>query len=108
MPSTVETIEFICDQITDLGEVRYKKMFGEYMAYLNDKPIFLVCNDTLFVKINAVTTALMGADSSKGFPYNGAKEHYIIEDIDNRVFMQKLAIELEKITPVPKPRKKNK
>lgn len=106
MSSTVETIEFICDQISNLGEVRYKKMFGEYMAYLNDKPIFLVCNDTLFVKINDVTTALVDENISKGCPYNGAKEHYIIEDIDNREFMQKLAIELEKVTPVPKPRKK--
>ncbi len=27
----------------DLGNVRYWKMFGDYMIYLNEKPIFLRC-----------------------------------------------------------------
>jgi DNA helicase-2/ATP-dependent DNA helicase PcrA len=34
-----------------VGAVRYKKMFGEYMVYVNEKPILLVCDNTVFVKI---------------------------------------------------------
>lgn len=105
MASNREIIEFICEQIADCGEVNYKMMFGEYMVYLNAKPIFLICDDTLYVKINETTTMLLGEDNDKGNPYTGAKEHYII-DIDNKETMQKLALELEKITPLPKPRKK--
>ena len=50
MATTKEYIEFVCDQIQGFGEVHYRKMFGEYMAYLNDKPVLLVCDDTVFVK----------------------------------------------------------
>ena len=32
------------------GEVWSRKMFGEYMAYLNEKPVLLVCDNTVFVK----------------------------------------------------------
>lgn len=41
MATTKEYIEFVCDQIQGFGEVRYRKMFGEYMAYVNDKPVLL-------------------------------------------------------------------
>jgi TfoX/Sxy family transcriptional regulator of competence genes len=33
------------------GTITYKKMFGEYLIYLNDKPIVMICNNTAFVKI---------------------------------------------------------
>ena len=39
MATTNEYIEYVCEQIKDIGEVRYKKMFGEYMVYINDKPV---------------------------------------------------------------------
>lgn len=106
MSSRIETVEYICDQITGSGEVRYKKMFGEYMVYLNDRPIFLICDDILFVKINQTTSKFFGENNNQGYPYDGAKLHYIVEDIDNREFMQELASELEKITPLPKSKKK--
>ena len=50
MATSVEFIEYVCEQIRGVGEVRHKKMFGEYMVYVNDKPVLLVCNDTVFVK----------------------------------------------------------
>jgi len=46
MATTVDFIEYVCGQIDGVGAVRYKKMFGEYMAYVNDKPVLLVCDNT--------------------------------------------------------------
>lgn len=106
MASSIEFVEFICEQIAECGNVRYKNMFGEYMAYLNDKPIFLICDDTLFVKINEKTAAVLGENAEQGYPYDGARIHYIVEGVDDRELMQKLATELEKITPLPKAKKK--
>ncbi|HAZ97195.1 MAG TPA: transcriptional regulator, partial [Treponema sp.] len=37
MSTTKEYIDFVCEQIELYGEVRNRKMFGEYMAYLNEK-----------------------------------------------------------------------
>lgn len=31
MGTTIDFIEYVCDQIAGVGEIRYKKMFGEYM-----------------------------------------------------------------------------
>ena len=52
MASTEGFIEFVIEQIGDIGNVRYRKMFGEYMVYVNDKPILLVCDDTVYVKMH--------------------------------------------------------
>jgi len=51
MATTVDYIEFVCEQLAGVGAVRYHKMFGEYMVYVNDKPLLLVCDNTVFVKI---------------------------------------------------------
>jgi hypothetical protein len=44
-------------------------------------------------------------DAEKGFPYDGAKEHYVV-DIDDEEFSMRIIEILEPITPLPKPRKK--
>lgn len=106
MASTIDFIEYVCDQIAGAGEIRYRKMFGEYMVYVNNKPILLVCDNTVFVKMLPCLVGIMqGAD--KGFPYDGAKEHYVL-DIDNAKFSRKVIAILEPVTPLPKPKKKGK
>ena len=104
MATTVDFIEYVCGQIEGTGAVRYKKMFGEYMVYVNDKPILLVCDNTVFVKILPGLDALM-SDAEKGNPYSGAKEHYIL-DIDNASLAREVVAVLEPVTSLPKPRKK--
>ena len=105
MATSLEYIEFVCEQIQPFGEVRYRKMFGEYMAYLNEKPILLVCDNTVFVKkLPEIETLMPNAEC--GFPYGGAKEHYVL-DIENADLLSRLIPVLESATPLPKPKKKN-
>ena len=69
MATSVEYIEFVCEQLREFGEVRYRKMFGEYMAYLHEKPVLLVCDNTVFVKkLPEVRELLAQADC--GAPYH--------------------------------------
>lgn len=104
MATTNEYIEYVCEQIKGVGEIRYKKMFGEYMVYVNDKPVIIVCDNTAFVKeLDCIKEMMKG--SEEGYPYKGAKEHYIL-DIDNSDFCKTIVTEIEKVTPVPKPKKK--
>lgn len=104
MATTNEYIEYVCDQIYGTGEIRYKKMFGEFMVYVNDKPILIVCNNTIFVKkLDCIQEMMTNAET--GYPYKGAKEHYIL-DIDDSEFCKKVVIEAEKVTSIPKPKKK--
>lgn len=104
MATSLDFIEYVCEQISSVGAIRYKKMFGEYMVYVNEKPILLICDNTVFVKILDCIGEKM-KDAEKGFPYSGAKEHYIL-DIDNSEFSKEIIALLEPITPLPKPKKK--
>lgn len=102
MATTPDYIDFVCDQICGAGDIRYRKMFGEYMIYINDKPVLLVCDNTVFVKIVPELDSVMeGAE--KGFPYEGAREHYVLDIEDTEKARAVIAI-LEPITPLPKRR----
>ena len=104
MATTKNFIEFVCNQIDGVGVIRYKKMFGEYMVYVNEKPVLLVCDDTVYVKTHESIQNMMG-DTDKGFPYEGAKEHYVL-DIDNADSCKEIIKILEPNIQIPKPRKK--
>jgi len=104
MATTKEYVEYICEQIEGVGIIRYKKMFGEYMVYVDEKPVLLVCDNTVFVKMLEVIKEKM-KNAQTGYPYNGAKEHYIL-DIENEAFSKEIITDLLPVTQIPKSRKK--
>ena len=104
MATSLSFINYVCEQLNGIGEIRYKKMFGEYMVYINEKPIVIVCNNVAFVKKLECIEEMM-KDSKLGYPYKGAKEHYIL-DIDNSEFCKNVVSKIEEVTPMPKPKKK--
>jgi TfoX/Sxy family transcriptional regulator of competence genes len=100
MSSTQDFTEYVCEQVDNRFVKRYKKMFGEYIVYINEKPVLLVCDNVVFVKILPEIAELMES-AEKGYPYKDAKEHYIL-DIENKEQSNKVIEILEKITPLPK------
>lgn len=104
MATTKDYIEYVCEQISGIGDIRYKKMFGEYMVYVNNKPVITVCDNISYIKKLDNLSEIM-KDAPKGFPYDGAKEHYIL-DIDNKELSKLVVKEVEKVTKVPKKRTK--
>ena len=104
MATGVDFLEYVCDQVNPVYQVHCRKMFGEYMIYINDKPIFLVCNNTVFIKILPEVSEIM-ENSEKACPYDGAREHYIL-DIENRDKLNSVIGILEPITPLPKKRRR--
>lgn len=106
MATTLDYIEYVCEQIKGSGEVRYRKMFGEYMVYVNSKPVFLVCDNTVYVKKLDDIKGLM-QEAEVGYPYEGAKEHYKL-DIENVTLSGDVVEILENVIPVPKPKQKKK
>lgn len=104
MATTNEYAAFVADSVQQAGHVRTRQLFGEYMVYINDKPLLLVCDNTVYVKMKPEVAPLLG-DAPTGFPYPGAKEHYVL-DIDNRALCLKVVETLERVTPLPKPRRR--
>lgn len=106
MASKESFVTFVCDQLQGAGAVRSRKMFGDYMIYVNDKPLLLLCDDTVFVKkLPALAELLQNAPC--GVPYDGSKEHYILDPEDKELLGKVVAI-IEPITPLPKVRKAKK
>ena len=104
MATSKDYIEFVSEQVKDFGDVSFRKMFGEYMVYFSSKPILLVCDNTVFIKIlPEISKAMENAEC--GLPYDGAKEHYIL-DIENRELLEKIIPVLIEITPLPKRKRK--
>ncbi len=103
MATSVSFINYVCEQLDGIGTISYKKMFGEYMVYLNEKPVVIVCDNIAFVKKLDCIKDIMN-EAAVGFPYKGAKEHYIL-DIDNGDFSRMVIKEIERVTDKPKKRK---
>jgi len=105
MATDLDFIQYVSEQINETGRVRYRKMFGEYMVYVNDKPILLVCNNIVYIKKHECLLELL-KESEKGIPYNGAKEHYLL-DIDNRELCCNVIKLVEPLVIVPQSKKKS-
>ena len=106
MATSKDYIEFVCEQLEGIENVTCRKMFGEYMVYVNAKPLLIVCDNTVMVKKAPELAALM-QDAPDAVPYEGAKVHYIL-DIENRELVRSVIAVLEPITPLPKKRVKKK
>ncbi len=104
MATSKDYIEFVLEQVRNFGDVSFRKMFGEYMVYFSSKPILLICDNTVFIKILPEISKAM-ENAERGFPYDGAKEHYIL-DIENRELLEKIIPVLIEITPLPKRKRK--
>lgn len=99
MATSENFIKYVCEQLSGIGTIRYRKMFGEYMVYINEKPIVTVCDEIVYVKkLKCIEDKMNNAEV--GYPYEGAKEHYIL-DIDDNEFSKMIVSEIEEITPVP-------
>ena len=104
MASSPEFVAYICEQLDGLGAVRSRKMFGDYMVYLNDKPVIIICDGRAMVKMLPCLADLLAGRPTQP-PYEGAKDHYLL-DPDDRDALREAARMAEKVTPLPKKRTK--
>ena len=89
MASTKEYLDFVLEQLSELDEVSFRAMVGEYILYYRDRVFGGIYDDRLLVKPVPVAVKLM-PDASMEFPYDGAKEMILVDDVDNREFLCEL------------------
>lgn len=107
MASSKEFVEYAAEQLRDAGNISYRKMFGEYGWYCDGKFMGVICDDQLFVKVTPETKKAF-PDIPKAPPYEGAKEYFLMEDIDNRELLTKLAKATWEALPEPKPKRERR
>lgn len=105
MASSKEYIEFIMDQIEDIWEISYRKMFWEYAIYFGTKVVALVCDNQLFIKPTIWWREyIWKVVEAPAYPL--AKMSFLIEDkIEDREWLTELLRITEAELPEPRPKK---
>jgi DNA transformation protein and related proteins len=109
MATDQNTIAFLLDQLSSLGEASTRKMFGEYCLYLAGKPVGLVCDDQLFLKPTKAGKSMI-KEVIEDAPYPGAKPHLLItaDQWEDSEWLCDLVQATDRELPLPKPRKQKK
>lgn len=104
MASSLDYVEYVCEQICDAGEIRYKKMFGDYGVYCDEKIIGVICDNQFFVKKTEAASHF--PDFEEAAPYTGAKPHILVDCVDDRDLLAQFISATYHELPAPKPKKK--
>lgn len=107
MASKQSTAEFIAEQLHELGNIRHRKMFGEYALYVDEKVVALICDDKLFLKPTSEVEDLL-KEVEEAPPYAGAKNYFLIsEDYwDDKEYLKEIFQKTADFLPRPKLKKK--
>lgn len=106
MASSKAYLDFILDQLSGLQDVSYRSMMGEYILYYRGTVIGGIYDDRFLIKPTK-TAAEMMPDAAYETPYEGAKEMLLVDNVENRVFLQELVKGMIDELPTPKPKRKN-
>ncbi len=89
MASSKEYLDYILDQLSELEDITYRAMMGEYIIYYRGKVVGGIYDDRFLVKPTKSALEMM-PNAQKELPYEGAKEMLLVDDIDNRSFLKEL------------------
>lgn len=104
MISSKEYLEYIMEQLSDLDDISYRAMMGEYIIYYREKIVGGIYDDRFLIK--PVKTAMeMMPDADMELPYEGAKKMLLVEDVENREFLKELFEAMYDELPARKKRK---
>lgn len=105
MTSSKDYLEYVLEQMSDLDDISHRAMMGEYIIYYRGKIIGGIYDDRFLVK--PVKSAIeMMPDADRELPYEGAKEMLLVDDIENREFLEELLNAMYEDLPAPKKRRK--
>ena len=107
MASSTDFVQYITDQCAKAGVITTKKMFGDYGIYCDGKIFGLICDDCFYLKPTEPGRALLRCVELRP-PYEGAKDYFLITDVDDSNYLSTLVRETCKALPEPKPKKKKK
>ena len=106
MASHSDFVNYVAEQLQEAGNIRTRKMFGEYGLYCDDVFFAVICDDQFFVKITPQGETAF-PDLPKATPYEDAKDSFLVEDVDNREQMSRLVrITCEALRNVPQKKRK--
>ena len=89
MASSKEYLDYILEQLSELDDVSYRAMMGEYIIYYRGKIVGGIYDDRFLVNPKKSAAAMM-PNAEMELPYDGAKKMLLVDDVDNKEFLRKL------------------
>lgn len=89
MASSKEYLNFILGQLSDLDDISYRPMMGEYIIYYRGKIVGGIYDNRLLLKKTRFAMELMPTATFE-LPYEGAKEMLLVDKVDSKEFLTKL------------------
>ena len=105
MASNPDFVQNIADQCAGAGEISVKKMFGDYGIYCDGVIFGLICDNRFYLKPTEAGRSLLRSIEMRP-PYDGAKDYFFIEDVDDRDYIAELVRVTYKDLPLTKPKRK--
>ena len=105
MASSKEYLNFVLEQLSEVENIRYRAMMGEYILYYREKVIGGIYDDRSLVKAVKSAKELM-PNALYEIPYEGAKEMLLVDDVENKEFFKNLFEAMYDELPVLKKKKK--
>lgn len=101
MSSTKEYLNFILEQLSELDDISYKAMMGEFIIYYKGKIIGGIYDDRFLVKPVKAARDFM-PEAELELPYEGAKEMLLVDNVDNKDYLRDLLDAMFDELPAPK------
>ena len=105
MASSKEYLEFVLGQLSELEEITYRAMMGEFIIKYRGKIIGGIYDDRMLVKLVKSAIRYMPMALYE-LPYEGAKEMLLVDEVDNKEFLTGLFHAMYDELPAPKTKKK--
>ena len=103
MASSKKYLDYILEQLSDLDDISYRSMMGEYIIYYRGKIVGGIYDDRLLVKQTKFALEHMPA-ANYDSPYDGAKKMLLVDEVDSKEFLTKLFEAMYDELPLPKPK----
>ena len=104
MASSKGYLDFVLEQLSELDDITFRAMMGEYIIYYRGKVVGGIYDDRFLVK-NTQSAAELMPEATLELPYDGAKEMFLVDDIDNKEFLRELLEAMYDELPAPKKKK---
>lgn len=106
MACNADFVQYIVDQCSDAGDISARKMMGDYCIYCNGVVFGLICDNHLYIKSTEACRAILREVVMRP-PYDGAKEYFLITDVDDRDYLADIVRVTIANLPIQKSKKRS-
>ena len=101
MSSSKDFLDFVLEQLSDLPDITWRAMMGEYIIYYRGRVIGGIYDNRFLVKPTASALKII-PNAPMEIPYDGGHPMIMITDIENRELLENLFNAIYPELPTPK------